>query len=74
MRTFIEHLTDRGFSGRTVGFIENGSWSPVAARGMRALLEKAKNIGYTESEVRILSSVSDENLREIRDMAEELNY
>ena len=74
MRTFIEHLTDRGFSGRTVGFIENGSWSPVAAKGMRTLLEKAKNIGYMESEVRILSSVSDENLREIRDMAEELNY
>jgi hypothetical protein len=41
---------------------------------MRALLEKAENIGYMESEIRILSSVSDENLREIRDMAEELNY
>ena len=74
MRTFIEHLTDRGFSNHTVGFVENGSWAPVAAKGMKALLEKAKNIGYTEHGVRILSAVDEENLREIRELAEELHY
>lgn len=74
MRTFIEHLTDRGFANHTVGFVENGSWAPVAAKGMKALLEKAKNLTYTEHGVRILSAVDEENLREIRELAEELNH
>ena len=32
MRTFIEHLTERNFQNRTVGFIENGSWAPLAGQ------------------------------------------
>ena len=34
MREFINHLTERNFQNRFVGLIENGSWSPLAAKTM----------------------------------------
>ena len=40
MKTFIEHLVERNFQNRTVGFIENGSWAPQASRIMRGMLEQ----------------------------------
>lgn len=72
MREFISHLTERGFQNRTVAFIENGSWAPVAAKIMRSGLEKSKSISYTEGTVKILSSMSEENKREIQALANEL--
>ena len=39
MRTFIEHLTERGYQKRTIGLIENGSWAPMAAKVMSAGLK-----------------------------------
>jgi len=72
MRTFIEHLTERGFQKRTVGFIENGSWSPVAMKVMKGLLEKSKDLSYTENNVKILSALNEENIVQIKTLAEEL--
>ena len=73
MREFIHHLTERNFQNRTVGFIENGSWAPMAAKVMRGMLEKCKNLQYTENTVRILSAVADENLGQIDALADELS-
>ena len=42
MRDFIEHLTDRNYQNRTVAFMENGSWAPTAARGMKSLWRTAR--------------------------------
>lgn len=72
MRDFISHLTEHNFQNRTVGFIENGSWAPMATRVMRGMLEKCKNMQYTESTVKILSSLSEENLAEVDALAAEL--
>ena len=72
MREFIAHLTERGFKNRTVGFIENGSWAPMATRVMRNLLEPCKNLQYTENTVKILSAMTDENCAEIAALAKEL--
>ena len=47
MREFIKWLTERNFSNRTVAFMENGSWAPIAAMLMREMLEKSKQISYT---------------------------
>ena len=44
--TFLTHLAEHSFQNRTVGFIENGSWAPMAAKTMMAKLEKCKNITY----------------------------
>jgi len=72
MRTFIEHLTGRGFQKRTVGFIENGSWAPVATKVMKGLLEKSKDLIYTENNVKILSAVNDDSISQIQALAQEL--
>lgn len=72
MREFIENLTERNFSNKTVALIENGSWAPVAAKKMTAMLEKSKNITFIENNISILSAVDDKNKAEISALAEEL--
>ncbi|MBE5734498.1 MAG: FprA family A-type flavoprotein [Clostridiales bacterium] len=72
MREFINHLTERNFANRTIGFIENGSWAPVATRTMKAMLEKSKNIDYLETEVKILSALNKESEEQICALAKEL--
>ena len=72
MREFINHLTERNFANRTVAFIENGSWAPVATRVMKAMLEKCKNLTYTENGVKITSAVNEQNKVQISDLAQEL--
>lgn len=72
MREFINHLTERNFQGRTVGFVENGSWAPAATKVMRSMLEKCKNITYTEAGVKIVSALNEESIAQLRALAEEL--
>lgn len=72
MREFINHLTERNFQNRTVAFIENGSWAPVAAKTMAAMLEKCKSITYAETGVKIMSAPNEENISQIKKLAEEL--
>ena len=72
MKEFINHLTERGYQNRTVAFIENGSWAPMATKVMKSLLEKSKNLTYTEAGVKINSAVSDANIAEIKALADEL--
>ena len=72
MREFIHDLTERNFQNRTVALIENGSWAPMAARVMRGMLEKCKNLQYAETSVKIFSSLSEENCEQIDALAKEL--
>ena len=72
MREFLHHLTERNFSNRTVGIIENGSWAPQAAKVIRAMLEKSKNLTYTDTTVKIYSAMSEENREQIDALAKEL--
>ncbi len=72
MRTFIDALCERGYQNRTVAFIENGSWAPLATKVMRGLLENQKNINYTENNVRILSALNEESKQQLNDLADEL--
>lgn len=72
MKSFIEHLTERNYQKRTLGIIENGSWAPTAAKVMTGMFEKSKEITWLETSVKIMSSVSEENLEQLDQMAEEL--
>ena len=72
MREFINHLTERGFKNRTIGFIENGSWAPVATKVMKKMLENSKNLTYTDATVRILSALNDDSTAQLSALAEEL--
>ena len=73
MREFIDHLTERGFKNRRVALIENGSWAPMAAKVMRAMLEGAKDITYAETSVKITSALSPESEAALLSLAEELS-
>lgn len=72
MREFIHHLTERNYSNRTVGLIENGSWAPLAAKVMKGMLEGCKNITFTETSVRILSALNEESTAQLNALADEL--
>jgi len=72
MKEFINHLTERNFSNRTVGLIENGSWAPMAAKVMRGMLEKSKNLTFTDTTVKILSALNEDSAAQLEAMAEEL--
>jgi flavorubredoxin len=72
MRTFIDHLTERNFKNKTVAFIENGSWAPNATKVMKGMLEKSKDLTYTQTEVKILSALNEESKNAIDALAKEL--
>ncbi len=72
MREFIAHLTERNFSNRTVAFIENGSWAPLAAKVMKGMLEKCKNLTFADTTVKILSALNEESAGQLNALAEEL--
>lgn len=72
MRTFIDHLTERGYQNRTVALMENGSWAPLAAKTMLKMLEPCKNITYANTTVKLLSALSDESRQQIEELADEL--
>ena len=72
MHTFITHLTERNFQNRTVAMIENGSWAPMAAKVMREMFEKSKNITFTDTTVRILSSLNEDSKKQLSDLSDEL--
>ena len=72
MREFINHLTERNFQNRTVAFIENGSWAPLAAKVMKEMFAKSKNITFAENTVKILSALNEESSKQLNSLADEL--
>ena len=72
MRNFIEHLTERNYQNRTVAFIENGTWSPLAAKVMKKMLAPCKNITYAENNITIKSAMKAENKEQLEELANEL--
>ena len=72
MREYIDHLTERNFSNRTVALIENGSWAPMAAKIMKGMLANSKNITFTDTTVKILSALNEESNAALEALASEL--
>ncbi len=72
MREFITHLTERNYSNRKVALIENGSWAPLAAKVMRGMFEKSKNIEFTDTTVKILSALNEDSSAQLEALADEL--
>lgn len=72
MKQFIDHLAERSFQNRSVAFIENGSWAPVATKKMLKYLEGAKELNIAENNVTIKSSLTDDNIEQIKKLAQEL--
>ena len=72
MESFIAHLKSKNYQNRKVGFIENGSWAPIAAKKMRAELEGLKDITFMNNVVSIKSAMKDADVKQIEALADEL--
>lgn len=72
MKHFILDLTERNYQNRTIGIIENGSWAATAAKVIKSMFDKSKNITWTDTTVSIKSAVKAENIAQIEALAEEL--
>ncbi|MCD8326749.1 MAG: FprA family A-type flavoprotein, partial [Lachnospiraceae bacterium] len=73
MRDFISRLTERNFQNRRVALIENGSWAPMAAKVMKQMFEKSKDITWAETVIQIKSAMTDENRDQLQRLADELS-
>ncbi|MBQ7352398.1 MAG: FprA family A-type flavoprotein [Clostridia bacterium] len=72
MKEFINHLTERNYQNRRIGFIENGSWAPMATKIMKKMLENGKNLEIIDTGVTILSALNDNSYEQIKALANEL--
>ncbi len=70
MHDFIHHLNLKNFRNRTVGYIENGSWAPTAAKRMSALLATMPGIVELEPAVTIRSRLNDESRKALGSLAD----
>ena len=71
MRIFIEELLERGYKNRFIGFMENGTWAPIAKKKMEKLFENSKDITFANSSVTINSAVKDDTKQQIKQLAKE---
>ena len=72
MEDFLLHLKAKNFQKRTVGIMENGSWAPMAGKKMREILEGMKDITICEPVVTIKSTMKEDTVKVMDELAEKL--
>ena len=72
MKTYLHALTERNFQNRTVAFIENGSWAPMAAKIMKGILAGSRDLSFADTTVTVRSSLKEESRAQIEALADEL--
>ena len=72
MKTYINHLLGRNYQNRTVAFLENGTWAPMANKVMKGLLEGSKNLTFAENNVTVHGALDDKSRSQIEALAQEL--
>lgn len=71
VREFIENLTERNYQKRVVGFIENGTWAPVAARLMQEKFGKS-NISFAQNTVSVRAALNNQTREQVKALAVEM--
>lgn len=74
MQDFLYRLGHKNFQNKTVAFMENGSWAPVANRKMKEQIENMKNMKICEKTVTIKSTMKDSDFEQLEALAEEILY
>ena len=72
MHTYIEELIERNYKKRKIGIIENGSWSPAAARNIKKMFAGSEDITFCENKVTIRSALNEKSLAKLDALAKEL--
>ena len=73
MRSFITTLKEHNYQNRKIALIENGTWSPMAIKVMKEMLEGLKDIDIIENNLTIKSSFKSEDEDKLNKLIEELN-
>lgn len=72
MEDFLLHLKAKNYQNRKIGFIENGSWAPIAAKKMREICESFKNVTVCENTVTVKSTVKPSDTEKFTALAKEI--
>ncbi|MBU5460924.1 FprA family A-type flavoprotein [Anaerostipes sp. MSJ-23] len=72
MEDFLHHLSAKNYQKRTVAFIENGSWAPMAAKKMKAIVDTYKNMNVVEPVVTIRSTMKEDTVKAMEELADHL--
>lgn len=72
MEDFLHHLKSKNYQNRVIGIIENGTWAPMAAKQMKAMLEEMKDLNICEKVVTIRSTMNDETVAAMDKLADEI--
>lgn len=72
MEVFLNRLAHKGYKNRTVAIIENGTWAPSAARKMKEILSTMKDINVIDNVVTIKSSMKDDTVAAMKELAKEI--
>ena len=72
MEAFLSSLKLKGMQGRKVALVENGTWAPMAAKHMRAVLDTMKNMRTLDRQVTIRSAMNAKNREELAELAQAL--
>lgn len=72
MEDFLNHLSAKNYQKRTVAFIENGSWAPIAAKKMKAIVDTYKNMNIVEPVVTIRSTMKEDTVKAMEELADHL--
>ena len=72
MEEFIRHLLRRNWQNRKAGFIENGTWAPAAAKGMKELLSAAKNVSFCETVATLKGALTADGVAQLEKLADEI--
>ena len=72
MEDFLNRLGHKAYQKRKVGIIENGSWAPVAAKSMKAILDTMKDLTVCDTVVSIKSTMKDADVTAMNTLADEL--
>lgn len=72
MESFLLHLKGKNYQNRTVGIMENGTWAPSAAKCMKEIVGKMKNIRLCETVVTIKSAMKEADIPKMEALAGEI--
>lgn len=66
MDAFLRRLKAKNYQNRTVALMENGTWAPLAAKQMAAILGEMKNIRIDETVITIRSAMNAANEEDMK--------
>ena len=70
MQVVLHEIAEHNLQNRTIAFIENGTWAPVAGKLMQEMLEKLKNNKILEHKVTVKSALNEQSFAQLEKLAD----